>query len=65
MDIQHKHSRHLQTGIVHTEETKCTVHAATRRMLGQDKGIWLRKAAIGGLILGPVGLLGGFIGKTN
>ena len=30
-----------------------------------EKGFGLGKAAIGGLILGPVGLLGGFIGKNQ
>jgi stress response protein SCP2/tellurite resistance protein len=57
-----------------------TAHSSTNRTYGDDiycprcnssnvrtgqKGFGLGKAAIGGLILGPVGLLGGFIGKNQ
>lgn len=42
----------------------CTRCGSTNIRTGQ-KGFGLGKAAIGGLILGPVGLLGGFIGKNQ
>ncbi|KON85583.1 tellurium resistance protein TerD [Sporosarcina globispora] len=42
----------------------CTRCGSTNIRTGQ-KGFGLGKAAIGGLILGPVGLLGGFIGKKQ
>ena len=31
----------------------------------QKKGFSLKKAAVGGVLLGPVGLLGGALGKTK
>ncbi|QED46552.1 TerD family protein [Cytobacillus dafuensis] len=42
----------------------CTRCGSSNVRTGQ-KGFGLGKAAIGGLILGPVGLLGGFIGKNQ
>ena len=31
----------------------------------KDEGFSFGKAAVGGLLLGPIGLLGGALGKTN
>lgn len=45
-----------------TDEICCPRCRSTNIRTG-EKGFGLGKAAIGGLILGPVGLLGGFIGK--
>ncbi|GLB61057.1 TerD family protein [Cytobacillus sp. NCCP-133] len=42
----------------------CTRCGSTNIRTGQ-KGFGLGKAAVGGLILGPIGLLGGFIGKNQ
>ena len=44
------------------DEIRCTRCQSTNVTTGK-KGFGLGKAAVGGLILGPVGLLGGFIGK--
>jgi tellurium resistance protein TerD len=46
------------------ENISCTRCHSTNVRTGQ-KGFGLGKAAVGGLILGPVGLLGGFIGKNK
>ena len=45
-------------------EISCTRCGSPNVRTG-EKGFGLGKAAIGGLILGPVGLLGGFIGKNQ
>ncbi|MFJ7977200.1 TerD family protein [Peribacillus sp. NPDC096379] len=47
-----------------SEELQCPRCHSTNVRTGQ-KGFGLGKAAVGGLILGPVGLLGGFIGKNK
>lgn len=46
------------------DDVNCTKCGSSNVRTGQ-KGFGLGKAAIGGLILGPVGLLGGFIGKNQ
>ncbi|WP_285845965.1 TerD family protein [Metabacillus idriensis] len=46
------------------ENITCTRCHSTNVRTG-EKGFGLGKAAVGGLILGPVGLLGGFIGKNK
>lgn len=46
------------------ETITCTRCSSTNVRTG-EKGFGLGKAAVGGLILGPVGLLGGFIGKNK
>jgi len=46
------------------DDIRCTRCGSTNVRTGQ-KGFGLGKAAVGGLILGPVGLLGGFIGKNQ
>jgi stress response protein SCP2/tellurite resistance protein len=46
------------------EDVRCPRCSSTNVRTGQ-KGFGLGKAAVGGLILGPVGLLGGFIGKNQ
>lgn len=46
------------------DDINCTRCGSSNVRTGQ-KGFGLGKAAIGGLILGPVGLLGGFIGKNQ
>jgi stress response protein SCP2/tellurite resistance protein len=46
------------------ENVSCPNCHSTNIRTGQ-KGFGIGKAAIGGLILGPVGLLGGFIGKNQ
>lgn len=46
------------------ENVSCTRCHSTNVRTG-EKGFGLGKAAVGGLILGPVGLLGGFIGKNK
>lgn len=46
------------------ENISCTRCHSTNVRTG-EKGFGLGKAAVGGLILGPVGLLGGFIGKNK
>ncbi|SLL37100.1 General stress protein 16U [Mycobacteroides abscessus subsp. abscessus] len=48
----HHSSEHLQCNRCHSTNVRTG-----------EKGFGIGKAAIGGLILGPVGLLGGFIGK--
>ena len=45
-----------------SEEMQCLRCHSTNVRTG-EKGFGIGKAAIGGLLLGPVGLLGGFIGK--
>lgn len=46
------------------EHIACPRCGSTNTRTG-EKGFGLGKAAIGGLILGPIGLLGGFIGKNQ
>jgi hypothetical protein len=45
-----------------TDEIKCPRCGSTQVAAG-EKGFGLGKAAVGGLLLGPVGLLGGVIGS--
>lgn len=44
------------------EEVKCPKCGSTQ-LTANKKGFGLGKAAVGGLLLGPVGLLGGVIGS--
>lgn len=37
----------------------------SNQITAQNKGFGLGKAAVGGLILGPVGLLGGLVGSKK
>ena len=45
-------------------EVKCHSCGSTQLTAGQ-KGFGLGKAAVGGIALGPVGLLGGFVGSKK
>jgi hypothetical protein len=47
-----------------SNEVKCPKCGSTQISAG-DKGFGLGKAAAGGLLLGPVGLLGGLIGSKK
>ena len=53
-----------QTAAYGGEHIVCPRCSSTNVRTG-EKGFGLGKAAIGGLILGPIGLLGGFIGKNQ
>jgi stress response protein SCP2/tellurite resistance protein len=55
---------HSQTNRTYGDDIYCPRCNSSNVRTGQ-KGFGLGKAAIGGLILGPVGLLGGFIGKNQ
>lgn len=55
---------HGSTNRTYGDDIHCPRCSSTNIRTGQ-KGFGLGKAAIGGLILGPVGLLGGFIGKNQ
>jgi tellurium resistance protein TerD len=46
------------------EEIKCPKCASTQ-LSANTKGFGLGKAAVGGVLLGPVGLLGGFVGSKK
>lgn len=47
-----------------SDEIKCPRCGSTQ-ITAQNKGFGLGKAAIGGLALGPVGLLGGLVGSKK
>lgn len=47
-----------------SDEIRCPKCSSTQISAG-DKGFGLGKAAAGGLLLGPVGLLGGLIGSKK
>lgn len=47
-----------------SDEIKCPKCGSTQ-ITAQNKGFGLGKAAIGGLALGPVGLLGGLVGSKK
>ncbi|WP_080848570.1 TerD family protein [Cytobacillus gottheilii] len=57
-------TQHLQPSSNYGDNVSCTRCGSTNVRTG-EKGFGLGKAAIGGLILGPIGLLGGFIGKNQ
>jgi len=46
------------------EELKCPKCNSTN-LTANNKGFGLGKAAVGGVLLGPVGLLGGLVGSKN
>ena len=47
-----------------TQELKCPKCASTN-LTANTKGFGLGKAAVGGVLLGPVGLLGGLVGSKK
>lgn len=51
-------------GVSRNEEVKCPKCYSTQIAAG-NKGFGLGKAAVGGLLLGPVGLLGGVVGSKK
>ncbi|HBP40139.1 TPA: hypothetical protein DD450_04670 [Candidatus Woesebacteria bacterium] len=46
------------------QELKCPKCSSTN-FTANNKGFGLGKAAVGGVLLGPVGLLGGLVGSKN
>ena len=46
------------------DDVKCPL-CGSKSLTANTKGFGLGKAAAGGLILGPVGLLGGFLGSRK
>ena len=46
------------------EQIRCSKCASTQ-LTADNKGFGLGKAAVGGLLLGPVGLLGGLFGSRK
>ena len=53
--------------MMQSEPTKCPKcgHMAVSAVGERTSGVSLGKAAIGGILLGPVGLLGGALGKKK
>lgn len=43
----------------------CCPHCGSTQIVANKKGFGLGKAAAGGLLLGPVGLLGGMLGSNK
>jgi tellurium resistance protein TerD len=52
------------TGPAVAEEILCP-KCGSRQMSANQKGFGLGKAVVGGVLLGPLGLLGGFFGSSN
>lgn len=47
------------------EDSVCCPRCGSTQLTANKKGFGLGKAAAGGLLLGPVGLLGGFLGSNK
>lgn len=63
-DFLVRHATGEHTGEILEEEIRCPKCQSTQ-FSTDKKGFGLGKAAIGGVLLGPVGLLGGFVGSGN
>lgn len=48
-----------------TEDFVCCPRCGSTQLTANKKGFGLGRAAAGGLLLGPVGLLGGFLGSNK
>lgn len=47
------------------EDKVCCPRCGNTQLTANQKGFGIGKAAVGGLLLGPVGLLGGFVGSKK
>jgi len=47
-----------------TDEIKCP-KCSSSQIMANKKGLSIGKAAVGGILLGPLGLLGGGLGKDK